>query len=224
MSEIVIATGWYSDGTPTNQQTSGKCYKAGWIDQWFDFHRAQLSYITENSIYVSDCKELISVFDLDEFDNISFGVMPNDKYHTRHDWWSSVLSGAMYAYNNDLHLVYIEQDCFVWGLDKAIKFAVESGKPFYYGYGDVSYSPGWAENSFTFVNAKYLPEFISIVLKNGLDKWTRPVLEIIFHEAFKEVFTPWPFGYGRKPVQDWTLPIFYKQQLTDSEIDKFMAL
>ena len=223
-NEIVIATGWYSSGKPTNPHTSARCYKDDWLNAWYEFHEMQLS-VKAFSLYASQCAVLPSYEARLCFQNISFAQLANDEYHTRHDWWSSVLSGAMYAYNNNLHFVYIEQDCLVKGLDKAIKWAIDTDFPIYYGYGDnSSFRYGWAENSFMFVRKGFLPTFISLIINSQADRAVRPILEMIFHELFMDYFKPWPFGHGRLPVSDWSLDCFYKQQLTDNEIDNFLAL
>jgi len=143
------------------------------------------------------------------------------EYHTRHDWWSSFLFGAMYAYNNNMHLVYIEQDCLVKGLDKAVEFAIDSGKSMFYGYGEYSFQKGWAEQSFVFVKNTVLNNVINRILYCEVDREPRPLPEQLFHELFNDAFTEWPFGYGRKPVTDWDAPIFYKQQITQEELIKF---
>ena len=225
-SDIVIATGWYSDGMSTNANTSKRCYDADWLNEWWEFHDEQMfsSSAKSYSLYVSKCKIFPGAGARTGFANFSIANLPNAKYHTRHDWWSSLLSGAMYAYNNDLHLVYIEQDCFVWGLDKAIEYALIEDFPLYYGFGEYSFAPGWAENSFMFVKREFLPTLISLIINSQADRAVRPILEIIFHELFGDYFKAWPFGYGRKEVTNWKQDIFYKQQLTDIEIDKFMEL
>jgi len=222
MNDCVIATGWHSNGKSPNPGVSEKCYKANWLlEYWIPFNLSQI-HPADTSLYVSDC--LIKPLGYDSFSNISFASLANDHYHTRHDWWSSVLSGAMYAYNNNLHLVYVEQDCFVWGLDKAIRWALDQKAKICYGFGNVSYRSGWSENSFTFVHKDFIDDFIIRAISSNADRSTDFVLEILFHELYKDVFTPWPFGYGRKPVQDWNHEIFYKQQLTNNDIDKFMSL
>ena len=117
-------------------------------------------------------------------------------------------------------MVYIEQDCFVHGLEKALEFAKD--KKICYGFGEYSYNPDWAETSFVFVHKDFLDDFMIRILSSNADRETEFVTELLFHELFKDVFTPWPFGYGRKPVLDWNQEMFYKQQLTDKDIDKFL--
>ena len=44
---------------------------------------------------------------------------------------------------------------------------------------------------------------------------------MVFHLAYSNMFTPWPFGYGRIRPIDFSQPVFYAQQLTDNEIRGF---
>lgn len=49
-------------------------------------------------------------------------------------------------------------------------------------------------------------------------------VEMLFHNKFCDMFTPWPFGYGRIRPIDFTQPVFYAQQLTDDEVAQFIQL
>jgi hypothetical protein len=218
MKDCVIATSWYSSGKPTNATSAARIYEPEWFKLWQRYHGAPAAY----SVFISNCAVIPNVFG---FHDISYAVVNNVKYHSRHDWWSGLLSGAMYAYNNGLDLVFIEQDCFVHGLQKAIDWAREQKAKICYGFDNyVCYAPGWAESSLTYVDRTYLCDFIYKVMQTEGDREKRYYCEKIFQALYEKDFTPWPFGYGRKKVLNWKAPIFYKQQLTNDEIDKFLEL
>jgi len=216
--KVCLGTGWFSDGTPTNPQTAPEMYKRGWFEQWRNFHKAY-EFFDATTIYESECKIHIRDYIQECFTAHAIGT--KTEFHTRHDWWSSFLFGAMYAYSNDMHYVYIEQDCLVKGLDKAVEMAIQSDKNMFYGYGDYSYREGWAEHSFVFVKNSIVDIVIERILNCNLDRARRPLPEQLFHSIFKDIFEPWPFGYGRHEVKDWGAPIFYKQQITPDELIKF---
>ena len=83
--------------------------------------------------------------------------------------------------------------------------------------------PGWAECSLVWVRHNFLPTFIYRLMDSGfalLDgNGQKP--EQLWMELFALNCTVWPFGYGRKRPIDFTKPVFYAQQLTDSEIVSF---
>lgn len=224
MNDIVVATGWHSNGKSPNPGVSEKCYREDWLSMyWIEFNLSQIWPIS-TSLYISNCDVKPSCYDY--FTNVSFASLANDYYHTRHDSWSSILSGAMYAYNNNLDLVYIEQDCFVWGLKKAIRWAQEQESvPWFYGYDPNlnTVNRTWAEYSFLYVAKDCTQHFIEMILSRKLDRITGKVPERLMHEVFGDYASCWPFGYGRMPVQDWNQDTFYKQQLTDADILKFMG-
>ena len=218
---VCIATGWHSNGISPNEGVSESCYDFSWLSEWWTVNKIQEN-CNAASLYVSQCQIYPNRKNVNRFANVSYAVLKNDTYHARHDSWSAMLSGAIYAYNNDLHLVYIEQDCFVHGLEKAIGIALAEDEPIFYGYGEnASAQQGWAEYSFIFVKRDFLPSFISLIINIEADRVTNPVPEIVFHDLFKDYFRPWPFGYGRLPVKNWQGEIFYKQQLSENDINKF---
>ena len=215
--KICLSTGWYSNGKPTNKKSAPKMYDSGWFRKWRAFHKTSMLF-DATTLYESNCQYQVHPYLSQAFTAHALGT--KTEYHTRHDWWSSFLFGAMYAYSNNMHLVYIEQDCLVKGLDKAVELAIESDKPMFYGYGEYSFQKGWAEHSFVFVKNTFVDIAISRILDCKLDREARPLPEKLFHSMFNDAFTPWPFGYGRKPVADWDSPILYKQQITPEELVK----
>lgn len=216
---IVITTGWHSSGKSPNVGTSQKVYQKEWLAQWLDYHTVNNAAY---SIYISKCP--VFPDGCNKFNNISVATLANNYYHTRHDWSSSVLSGALYAYNNNLDFVYIEQDCFVYGLEKAVSWAKQEKVNIAYGTDQHAFAQGWAENSFTFVDRQFVPTFIERIVSTQIDRISKRFIELLITDLFGEDVTPWPFGFGRKLVTDWTQEIFYKQQLTDDDINRFMDL
>lgn len=139
----------------------------------------------------------------------------------RHDWAASALHGAVYSYTNGLDFLYIEQDCMVHNLPAVLEFARD--KRMCYGYGPYSMYPGWAENSLMWVRNDTLQAFIMRAMVSGLmnTDGEKLMLEQVFHQFFKSLAVPWPFGYGRIRPIDFSQPVLYAQQLTENEIHCF---
>jgi hypothetical protein len=185
-------------------------------------------------IYISDCdikptgdigiatkkEENVTIVIVDSPTNVR--LLPY-----RHDGIASMLVAAAYALANDMDLCYIEQDCLVYGLDKAVKMAQEQCG-MWYGFGEnSSYKPGWAANSFLYVSNGYLLPFLERMhrIKNWPDGVNK--LEQAFHEVMVWSsginFKYWPFGCDRLRPIPWDQEIFYAQQLNDEELDKFTS-
>lgn len=139
-----------------------------------------------------------------------------------HDSFAGMAVAAQYAYSNGMDYCYLEHDCLVKGLGKVIEFGQD--KKVCYGFGEYSYSPGWAEQSLVFVPYFFIPEFVRRLNQSRINLVTQIIPEIAWHKTFDDMCTPWPFGYGRKQVRDWNASVFYKQQLTDEELNKFMEM
>ena len=145
------------------------------------------------------------------------------------DHAASMLMGAYYAYLNECDFVYIEQDCLVYGLDKALEFAQGKGHSRGYkicfGGGDFAYSSDWAENSFVYVSYDFIPEFIKrqndILFHAFPNDYNTKIPEATFLDLYPEVKL-WPFGVGRTRPIPWESEVFYAQQLTDIELTKFL--
>lgn len=147
----------------------------------------------------------------------------------RHDWAASIMVGGAYALANDMDLLYIEQDCLVYGLDQVLRLAGIKDNAIYYGFGDnASYSPGWAENCLTFVSNKLLAMLIWAMgeIKNCTDgetKFEQAFHSVIMGSELEQYFQAWPFGVGRlRPIPFESEGPFYAQQLTDQELDMFI--
>jgi hypothetical protein len=218
MKDVCISTGWYSDGTPTNSHTAPELYKADWLNEWRELnglHGENVAF----SVYASKC----AVAPVVNWANVHQAVLPTDYFFRRHDWASSLITGALYAYNNNLDLLYIEQDCLVKNVDYVLDWARSERANIVYGYGVYSFKPGWSEQCLIYIAREYLSHFIVQFIGMKLDRQTFDFPEVIFHRLYKDDADFWPFGYGRKPVDDWSGECFYKQQITPEELNRFRA-
>ena len=144
----------------------------------------------------------------------------------RHGFHSGVMLGLQYALCEGLDFLYIEQDCMVYGLDKAVDWARTNirDRLIVYGFTPWCFHPGWAEQSLMFVPNQAIPAVLWIINTARVHEINQGIPEMIWHNLFQNCFVAWPFGYGRHCVNDWEQPMFFKQQLTDSEIEKFLKL
>lgn len=213
MNKILVSTGWCSFGEPNKNSMASKTqYLPGYLDSVW---KPQIEkYIKPDGyfVYSSNCPVRHNLI----LNNNIFICSKSDP-RSRIDYYGSILMSAQYALINGMDWLYIEQDCLVKGLDKVLEFA--DGKTMCYGYGDVSYTEGWAEQSLMYVTNCFLREFLEVM--NILSK-SKMLPEPIFHINFKDDFTPWPFGVGRKRPIDFMQPVIYAQQLVDFEISEFI--
>ena len=133
------------------------------------------------------------------------------------------MMGAQYALCCGCDFVYIEQDCLVYGLDRALAWA--QGRDMVYGYGDpCQIIDGWAEHSFFFVSSGYIPNMLTAMNTQRVHETVGyPLPEIWWHNTFGSIADFWPFGYGRKRPIKWDGEAFYAQQLTDDELRGFLV-
>jgi hypothetical protein len=235
MKNVLYATGWCAHneghkGLGRSARQSESNYLARY---WFPMITCQVEAKVFH-IYISDC-------DIKPTGDIGIAIKKGDKVTVvtvdsptsvrslpyRHDWAASALVAAGYALANDMDLCYIEQDCLVYGLDKAVKMAQEQGG-FWYGYGEnASYNSGWAANSFMFCEHWLLNNFIELMRRIKDCDAALTKLEKEFQKNVN-VFKPcdirhWPFGVDRLRPIPWDQEIFYAQQLNDEELDKFTS-
>ena len=222
--DFCICTGWCAQsGGHSNPKRSKQIDAKDWLaDHWEPYIRRFVKTF-KVFLYESCCDlptETLAGWEIQYADKY-IDTLP---YH--HDWAASQIAGAMYCYLNNFDMAYIEQDCLVYGLDKALQWAHDQQANICYNCDQFSYAPGWAANSFVFVRWEFLPTFINRMCQSGIkDTGGLPLKhEIMFHHLFKVEYTNWPFGFDRKRPIDWSLPMFYAQQLSDDEIERFMAL
>jgi hypothetical protein len=233
---LCIGTGWCVSADQAqycNPNRSKLTFDERWLSQYWKPYIER--YVTPEKyvIYISNSR----VYPIIQWDQdkdrieVVHGFDPVETLDHRHDFFASVLLGAQYALLNAMDYVYIEQDCLVKGLDRALAWARD--KRLCYGYGDkCCYSAGWAAQSFMWVRNDFLPEFIGrLNVDRCFDSAQQPggepvaVPEVIFHYIFKAVASFWPFGYDRKRPPGFSLDeeMFFVQQCSDLEIEYLMG-
>ena len=223
MGNIIIGTGWcgFLDGRASNSETSKRVYGSFWLNTWQKYIKRFIKPMGYH-VYHSNC-EIDAALLSDDWSRTK-GLAPVEILNHAHDAYASHIMGAQYALLNGCDYVFIEQDCLVYGLDKAIEWAQNQTAGIVYGFGEYSLFPGWSEESFTFVSNEFLPTFIARMNRRRIFETTNSAPEKIFHSLFKDLAEYWPFGYGRKRPIDFDQEVFYAQQITDDELEKFLEL
>ncbi len=195
----------------------GSVYAFDYLDKvFFPYHMKQVNF---DARFVYESKSDIDpYYNNDIPENVRSIIYAKNLKH-EFGWYASVLMGAQYSIVNNCDMVYVEQDCLVYGLKEALDWA--KGKKIVYGFGDVSWCPGWAEQSFIYVSHEYLGAFLSILNGCRIHENDRVLPEISWHTLFKGVADFWPFGFGRKRPVDFNGNVFYAQQLRSEEIKEF---
>lgn len=231
---VCVGTGWYSDNERRNK-TNSTC-----AAEFFDpnyLWRVWLPHVLRSIkpgaifIYESICELPLAqqpwrVAEKVEIvkgrrSNVSRPYLLGDP----HDWGASIMMGAQYAYCNEMDFVYFEQDCLCYSLDKALEWA--SGRNLVYGFGPLtSWQPGWAELSLIYVSYTFIPLFMRYLYDFKLHIWNRDFdrvkhAEICIHRLFRGIAEHWPFGFGRNVPIDWDQKVFYAQQMTAENLEKF---
>jgi len=225
--ELCIGTGWCAQNEGHNNPQRSKLQNSPeWLENYWRPHIEAQIEPSAWVLYHSDCDIVVSQreFNADYGEQFLASSVSARSLPYRHDWAASVLHGAIYAYCNRMDYLYIEQDCMVHNLPVVLGFA--RNHQMCYGYGKFSMYPGWAENSLMWVRNDALQAFICRMLTSQIKDCDgkERVIETVFHNYFCNMFTPWPFGYGRIRPIDFSQQAFYAQQLTDQEIAQFMAL
>ena len=219
---LCIGTGWCAQNTGHNNPARSKQQNSElWLaSTWAPAIKTQIEP-GRWFFYLSQCDiSPVEIYTLEKAEFV-FANKPAIEMSYRHDWSSSITMGALYAFENDMDFLYIEQDCMVKNIPGVLEFAQD--KPMCYGYGQYSYARGWAEASLVWIRNDFLPVFVARMVETNFNAIpdAEKKAEVYFHEMFGNTFTAWPFGYGRKRPIDWTQPTFYAQQLTDQEIREF---
>jgi hypothetical protein len=222
---LIVGTGWcaFPDGRANNRQTFKGLYRSDHFNNiWIPHITKQIS-VEQIIIYQSNCPVKLdppkepNIYILNNIDNVK-------KQDHLHDCYSAMMAGAMVAYLNRRDYLYIEQDCLVFGLKKAVEWAKKSQSLISYGNGEFSYSPGWAEESFLYVSHEFLKRYIVGYFKTDVPNILHPCPETITTYHFEEYVSPWPFGYGRKRPDNLQKTVneeevFYMQQITEPEFE-----
>jgi hypothetical protein len=224
MNRLCIGTGWCSNKATEEKHSSRSrlCLQPEWFLKYWKLQIEKFIKPDVYFIYISKCDVMPKI----EGFNIELCIGHDEvrNLDSRHDFHCSLMMPAQYAFCNGMDFCYIEQDCMVHGLDKALEFARD--KKIVYGFGtQTSFVKDWAEQSFIYVSNDYLPEFIYKLNTNRFHESMTLVPELNFHRQFKEDADFWPFGYGRNLKWiNWNESVFYAQQLRDSDIERFQSL
>ena len=229
MKKLLVGTGWcaHFEGH-NNPRRSARQSESNYLAKYWlhaiEKQKSANSYVVyQSKCDIPICGMLFISYIADKFNCIEAPTPARDLPY-RHDWAASNITAAAYAYANDMDYLFVEQDCLVVGLDKAVDMAREKGG-IWYGFGpNASYRPGWAENCLIYVDNALLLAFIRAMhaIKDTPDG--KPFLEQRFHEELSRCeghIHFWPFGCGRLRPIPWEEEIFYAQHLTDEELDKF---
>lgn len=221
--KICVATGWCAHNKGhDNKERSVLQNSSDWLSGVWRPHIAKQIEPDAWFFYMSKCDIAARGIEADEITNVVSAIVPAIEMQFRHDWAASVIMGAMFAFQNNLDLLYIEQDCMVKNIPAALDFARD--KKLVYGFGEWSLYDGWAENSLMYISRSAIPWVVGQMInsKVGACGKVGVMLEQVFHGAVKDHASFWPFGYGRKRPIDFEQPTLYAQQLTDAEIDNFL--
>lgn len=229
-NNLCITTGWCSHEGGNNPKVDARMFESTWL---FDTWRKYIELWVKPRhyyIYVSDCGIFPEELNAKQMQNteFNFGVQDVTGLDHRHDFHCSLMMGAQFALCNGMDMLFIEQDCLVYNLSGVVNWAYEYGKEVVYGFDPWTFCKGWAEQSLIFVRNYFLPTFI-YQLNNCREiyegKWGKDgVPEVIFHSLFKQDAVFWPFGFGRYRPIDFSEEMFYGQQLSEEEVNKFLSL
>jgi hypothetical protein len=233
MDNILVTTGWHSDSERWKQYEHNHRSKLTFHPRWLsDYWIPQIEQFIDPHyfFYISDC-EIKPYLKLCDNINILISTKDQKKADHRADFHSAIMNGMQFALTEGLHFCFIEQDCFCHNLDKIIDWSLKNtdkknNKFLAYGFGKYSFIQGWAEQSLIFVPNDCIEFVLDTLNKSRIhETFGSPMPEQIWHKLFERYAVFFPFGYGRKPVDNWDKNgIFYKQQLTDFEIQKFIEL
>jgi hypothetical protein len=226
--KLLIGSSFCGHNEGNNPNVSPEVFEDGWMkDEWSGFIELYL-FRPKYFIYHSNCDRIGCDRDFGESLSRNGEVVWATHYvkerDHRFDYHGALLMCAMYAYANDLDLLWIEQDCIVYRLDEVVRYCqqvgMENGK-LIYGYGEkVSLHPNWAEQSLIYIPHRFTGEAIKRMIEADIQRKTNPVPEITFHSYFGDCYH-FPFGFGRVRPDGWekTEEPFFIQQPTQKELD-----
>lgn len=231
--DYIIGTGWWCDGSgkhasSVNNNSTDLTRHQKFSLIWSHFIK---KYSNPQRIIVVDSNSPEPFEAIIDYDFIrmtrNFGHAINCDTHLC-GWTRSLLISAFYAFMNDMHYVYIEQDVLIHG-ENIIERAIENlhDADFSHGTWEHNYK---VEQSFVVIKWGAILRFIGAYMSFGQsDKEMRP--ELKFHQMgdshlsshgnlrFKEL----PFGYGRRRPIDFDDNHFYAQHWTDEELRNMLG-
>lgn len=228
-NRLLISTGWYADRERHKDycQRSQLTFASNWFnDYWMPYIER---FIVPDRYFVYSCQCPVKpVFDKINIDKVELVYASRDAalLDHRHGFHAGVMLGLQYALCEAMDFLYIEQDCFVFGLDKAVEWARTNiqDKLIIYGGYPYWFHDNWAEQSLMFVPNHAIPAVLYIINNARVHEDNSGIPEVKWHHLFKDSARFWSFGYGRHKVGYWNREMIYKQQLTDEEIKIFWGL
>jgi hypothetical protein len=132
------------------------------------------------------------------------------------------LAGAMLCYANQTDMVYLEQDCLVFGkwVDRMYKDITDHGILF-----GVSKMHG-AATSLILLKWWFLPQFVGDYLQEGPENHENRIAEKKMHRLTgrrPEYYTQHGFGFDKDRPMNIDEPVFYGQKFTPEELRKLAA-
>jgi len=226
MRKVAVTVGWYADSKGhNNTKVTSQVQTASFLkDTWMPHIRKQLAeHLGALVIYQSDCE--ITAWIPPENDVVVIRGQRSPTQHHHNDSGATQMTGAMYAYCNEMDFMFIEQDCFVVGLLGAYNWARQNNVNIAFSTTPHLQDLSRGEHCFTFVSYKYLPTYIDKLLATQWHSWDtgRGFPELKIEELFICDGKRWPFGYGRIRPINWNAPIFYFQQPTLEELQQVIS-
>ena len=228
INRLLIATSWYSD--PEKHKDYGsrskKVLEANWIRDYWQPYIERFVMPEQYFCYISNCDIMPCEDTFLKNWNYVIGYDYAKKLDHRHDYHAALMVSLQYAYANELDWVSIEQDCLVYGLDKVVQWARDhvADKLIIFGWKPWCFQKDWAEQSLMYCPFHAIPTVLYFINRAMVHVNNIGVPEKNWYNLFKGSFVGWPFGYGRHTVDDWSREMFFKQQVSDNEIDKFFRI
>lgn len=144
-------------------------------------------------------------------------LLSGEKSNEIGGWSGSIMALAMIAYNAEKDLVFVEQDCLMFGpcIPKMYEEIGEAGVIF----GSNQFME--CAQSLFLVRYRYILDFISHYLTTGAENDHFNLPEHKFSRLQKQYPSEWKrfsFGYDRDKPFNMDDPVFYCQQLTADEL------
>lgn len=226
MRKVVVTAGWYADNNGHNNKlVTPEVQTASFLkDVWIPHIKRQLGEsLGALVIYQSDCAIKAWIPPEKNITVIQSQRPPTQHHHN--DSGATQMSGAMYAYCNEMDFMFIEQDCFVVGLSGAYNWARQQNAKIAFSTTPYAQDLSRGEHCFTFVSYEYLPTYINKLLNVKWHIWStaRGFPELKIEEMFAADRIRWPFGYGRLRPINWADDIYYLQQPAGDDLRRVLS-
>lgn len=151
-------------------------------------------------------------------------LMSGEKTQQLCGWSAALLWLCMTAYNAELDVAFVEQDCLVFG-DWFGKMMEDLGDgQWIFGHKHESEPFMWASNSIVYIRHEFLLTFIKEYIALGSDGEH----DLVPETKFRRIELLYPlltrrlsYGQDRTRPLDYDAPILYAQKLTNEELEEF---